>query len=92
MTNACDACQQAHKKCLFFVQPFPPRGKRRSCARHPCEGSFLVNNDEGIPKWEWTPLPQAGRWECFWKISPVPSSINLSTSPLRPPSDGHFTP
>ncbi|MBW0481124.1 hypothetical protein O181_020839 [Austropuccinia psidii MF-1] len=25
-------------------------------------------------------------------ISPVPSSINLSTPPPRPPSDGHFTP
>ncbi|MBW0520565.1 hypothetical protein O181_060280 [Austropuccinia psidii MF-1] len=25
-------------------------------------------------------------------ISPVPSSVNLSTPPPRPPSNGHFTP
>ncbi|MBW0588924.1 hypothetical protein O181_128639 [Austropuccinia psidii MF-1] len=32
------------------------------------------------------------RREQFRTISPVPSSIDLSTPPPRPPSDGHFTP
>ncbi|MBW0510416.1 hypothetical protein O181_050131 [Austropuccinia psidii MF-1] len=45
----------------------------------PCKDSFVVNNDESIPQWEWTPGPQTGRWELFRTISPVPSSINLST-------------
>ncbi|MBW0478623.1 hypothetical protein O181_018338 [Austropuccinia psidii MF-1] len=84
MTNACDACQQAHKKCLFVVQPFRPR--------RPCKDSFVVDNDESIPEQECTPGPQTSRWKRFWTISPVPSSIDLSTPPPRPPSNGHFTP
>ncbi|MBW0571379.1 hypothetical protein O181_111094 [Austropuccinia psidii MF-1] len=90
--NACDACRQAHKKCLFVVRPFRPRGQRSSRPRHPCEDSFVVDNDETISKREWTPGPQTGQRERFRTISPVPSSINLSTPPPRPPSDGHFTP
>ncbi|MBW0517070.1 hypothetical protein O181_056785 [Austropuccinia psidii MF-1] len=26
-TNACDSCQQAHKKCLFVVRPFRPHAQ-----------------------------------------------------------------
>ncbi|MBW0583282.1 hypothetical protein O181_122997, partial [Austropuccinia psidii MF-1] len=37
------------------------------------------------------PSPNGDR-ERFRTISPVPSSIDLSTPPPRPPSDGHFTP
>ncbi|MBW0583069.1 hypothetical protein O181_122784 [Austropuccinia psidii MF-1] len=91
-TNTCDACQQAHKKFLFVVRPFRPRSQRSSCPRRPCEDSFVVNNDETISKRKWTPGPQAGQLERFRIISPVPSSINLSTPPPRPPSNGHFTP
>ncbi|MBW0501043.1 hypothetical protein O181_040758 [Austropuccinia psidii MF-1] len=54
--------------------------------------SFVVNDDERIPEQESMPGPQRGRREQFRMLSPVPSSINLSTSPLRPPSNGHFTP
>ncbi|MBW0485679.1 hypothetical protein O181_025394 [Austropuccinia psidii MF-1] len=78
-TNACDACQQAHKKCLFFVQPFQPCGQRDSLPRSPLEDSLVVNNEESIPEWEWMPGPQTGRWEQFRTIILVPSSINLST-------------
>ncbi|MBW0556367.1 hypothetical protein O181_096082 [Austropuccinia psidii MF-1] len=59
-TNACDAYQQAHKKCLFVVQPFRRRGWRISRPRHPCEDSCVVDNDESIPEQEWTPGPQTG--------------------------------
>ncbi|MBW0559050.1 hypothetical protein O181_098765 [Austropuccinia psidii MF-1] len=83
-TDACDACRQAHKKCLFVVRPFHPR--------RPCEDSFVVNDDEAISKRKWTPGPQAGQQERFRTISPVPSSIDLSTPPPRAQSDGHFTP
>ncbi|MBW0529479.1 hypothetical protein O181_069194 [Austropuccinia psidii MF-1] len=38
------------------------------------------------------PGPQTGRHKQFWMISPVPSSIDLSTPPTRPLSKGHFTP
>ncbi|MBW0508229.1 hypothetical protein O181_047944 [Austropuccinia psidii MF-1] len=58
----------------------------------PDQDSFVVNDDESIPKCELMPGPQTGRWEQFWTISPVPSSINFSTPPPRPPSNGHFTP
>ncbi|MBW0539667.1 hypothetical protein O181_079382 [Austropuccinia psidii MF-1] len=54
--------------------------------------SFVVNDYESIPKQEWTPGPQTGRQEHFCTISPVPSSINSSIPPPRPPSDGRFTP
>ncbi|MBW0530830.1 hypothetical protein O181_070545 [Austropuccinia psidii MF-1] len=91
-TNARDACRQAHKKFLFVVRPFRPRGQRSSCPRHPCKDSFVVDNDETISEREWTPGPQAGRRERFCTISPVPSSIDFSTPPPRPPSNGHFTP
>ncbi|MBW0479165.1 hypothetical protein O181_018880 [Austropuccinia psidii MF-1] len=80
-TNACDACRQAHKKCLFVVQPFRSCSQRSSRPRHPCEDSFVVNDDERIPKREWTLGPQTGRRENFWKISPMTSSIDLSTPP-----------
>ncbi|MBW0505393.1 hypothetical protein O181_045108 [Austropuccinia psidii MF-1] len=33
-----------------------------------------------------------GCQEQFWTISPVPSSIDLSTPPPKPPSNGHITP
>ncbi|MBW0553404.1 hypothetical protein O181_093119 [Austropuccinia psidii MF-1] len=92
MTDACDACQQAHKKFLFIVRPFRPRGQRSSHPRRPHEDSFVVNNDETISEREWTQGPQAGQWEQFRTISPVPSSIDLPTPPPRPPSNGHFTP
>ncbi|MBW0580006.1 hypothetical protein O181_119721 [Austropuccinia psidii MF-1] len=91
-TDACDTCRQAHKKCLFVFRPFPPQGQRSSRPRRPCKDSFVVNNDETISKRKWTPGPQAGQWERLRTISPVPSSINLSTPPPRPPSNGHFTP
>ncbi|MBW0554286.1 hypothetical protein O181_094001 [Austropuccinia psidii MF-1] len=76
MTNTCHSCRQAHKKCLFVFWPFRPRGQRGS---RPCKDSFVVNNDEAISKRKWTPGPQTGRQERFWTISPVPSSIDLST-------------
>ncbi|MBW0546353.1 hypothetical protein O181_086068 [Austropuccinia psidii MF-1] len=79
MTDTCDAFRQAHKKCLFFVRPFPPYGQRSSYPRPPFEDAFVVNNDESIPKPEWIPVPQTGRWEQFWMISPVPSSIDFFT-------------
>ncbi|MBW0489870.1 hypothetical protein O181_029585 [Austropuccinia psidii MF-1] len=47
--------------------------------RHPHEDSFVVHNDESIPEWEWKPGPQTDRREQFQMISPVPSSIHLST-------------
>ncbi|MBW0540610.1 hypothetical protein O181_080325 [Austropuccinia psidii MF-1] len=78
-TDACDACKQAHQKCLFVVFPFPPRRQRSSCARCPCKDSFVVNNDGTISKHKLTPGPQAGRRERFWMSSPVPSSIDFST-------------
>ncbi|MBW0572804.1 hypothetical protein O181_112519, partial [Austropuccinia psidii MF-1] len=79
MTNACDACRQAHKKFLFVVCPFPPRVQRSSCPKSTCKDSFVVGNDETISKRKWTLGPQAGRREPFRAISPVSSSINLST-------------
>ncbi|MBW0585173.1 hypothetical protein O181_124888 [Austropuccinia psidii MF-1] len=91
-TEACDACRQAQKKCSFVVRPFRPQGQRSSCPRRPREDSFVVNNDETISERGWTPRPQAGQWEQFQTISPVPSSINFPTPPPRPPSHGHFTP
>ncbi|MBW0594000.1 hypothetical protein O181_133715 [Austropuccinia psidii MF-1] len=91
-TNACDSCQQAHKKCLVVVRPFQPRSQRSSHPRRACKDSFVVNNDETISKRKWTQGPQAGLQEQFRMISPVPSSINFSTPPPRPPSNGHFTP
>ncbi|MBW0465883.1 hypothetical protein O181_005598 [Austropuccinia psidii MF-1] len=62
MTNACDAFRQAHKKCLFVVQPFRPHSQRSSLPRRLCEDSFVVSNDESIPEREWTPGLQTGRW------------------------------
>ncbi|MBW0541175.1 hypothetical protein O181_080890, partial [Austropuccinia psidii MF-1] len=85
--NACDACRQAHKKFLFIYHPFRPRGQRSYRPRSPCKDSFVVDDDETISAREWTPGPQAGRWERFRMISPVPSSIDLSTPPPRPPSN-----
>ncbi|MBW0460903.1 hypothetical protein O181_000618 [Austropuccinia psidii MF-1] len=87
MTNTCDDCQQAHLKFLLIVQPFRPCGQRSSHPRHPCKDSFVVDHDESIPEQEWMPGPQTGRRECFRMISPIPSSINLSTPALRPLSN-----
>ncbi|MBW0482280.1 hypothetical protein O181_021995 [Austropuccinia psidii MF-1] len=78
-TSTCDACQQAHKKCLFVVQPFRPHDQRSSRQKRPCKDPFVVNDDESIPKREWTLGPQTGRREQFQTISPVPSSIYFST-------------
>ncbi|MBW0580934.1 hypothetical protein O181_120649, partial [Austropuccinia psidii MF-1] len=86
--NACDACRKAQKKCLFVVRPFRPQGQRSSCPRQPHKDSFVVDDDETISEGEWMPGPQTGRWEQFRTISPVPSSIDLSTPPPRPPSGG----
>ncbi|MBW0510647.1 hypothetical protein O181_050362 [Austropuccinia psidii MF-1] len=83
-TNACDACRQAHEKCWFVVQPFQPCSHRSSHPRCPHKDSFVVDNDERIPEREWTLGPLTGRRECFWIISPVPSSIDFST-----PLQGH---
>ncbi|MBW0554287.1 hypothetical protein O181_094002 [Austropuccinia psidii MF-1] len=80
-TDACDACRQEHKKCLFVVQPFQICGQRSSHPRGPCKDSFVVKDDESIPERERTPGPQTGKREQFWTIRPVPSSIDLSTSP-----------
>ncbi|MBW0541253.1 hypothetical protein O181_080968 [Austropuccinia psidii MF-1] len=91
-TDTYNSFQRARKKCLFVVQPLQTRGKRSSLPRHPCEESFVVNDDERIPKREWTPGPQTGIWERFQTISPVPSSIEFYTPPPRPPSNGHLTP
>ncbi|MBW0491943.1 hypothetical protein O181_031658 [Austropuccinia psidii MF-1] len=90
--NTCDACQQAYKKCLFVVFLFQPRGQRSSHPRHPCEDAFVVDNDETISERKRTLGAQTGQWERFWMIIPVPSSIDLSTPPRKPPSNGHFTP
>ncbi|MBW0551042.1 hypothetical protein O181_090757 [Austropuccinia psidii MF-1] len=79
MTEACHACQQAHMKCSFVVRPFRPRGQRSSHPRRPCEDSFVVNDDETISERKCTLGPQAGQQEQFGMISPVPSSIDLST-------------
>ncbi|MBW0549106.1 hypothetical protein O181_088821 [Austropuccinia psidii MF-1] len=38
-----------------------------------------LQDDETISEHKWTLGPQEGRWERFWMISPVPSSIDLST-------------
>ncbi|MBW0529764.1 hypothetical protein O181_069479 [Austropuccinia psidii MF-1] len=78
MTNACNAFRKAHKKCSFIVQPFQPRSERSCSSRCPCEDSFVINNDEYIPKWEWMPQTQTGSGEPLWTVRPVPSSINLS--------------
>ncbi|MBW0525114.1 hypothetical protein O181_064829, partial [Austropuccinia psidii MF-1] len=59
--------------------PLPTRSQRSSRPRRPREDSFVVNNDETISKHEWTPRPQSGQWERFRTISPIPSSIDLST-------------
>ncbi|MBW0504113.1 hypothetical protein O181_043828 [Austropuccinia psidii MF-1] len=91
-TDACDACKQAHKKFSFVVPPFRPCSQRSSQPRHPCKDYFVINDDESIPKREWMQGPQTGRQEQFQTISPHPSSIDLSTPPPRPPSNGHFTP
>ncbi|MBW0558068.1 hypothetical protein O181_097783, partial [Austropuccinia psidii MF-1] len=91
-TDPCDACRQANKKFSFVVGPFQPRSQRSLRPRRPCDDSFVLDDDETISERKWTPGPQAGRQERFRTISPVPSSINLSTPPPRPPSDGHFTP
>ncbi|MBW0512734.1 hypothetical protein O181_052449 [Austropuccinia psidii MF-1] len=91
-TDACDAWQQAHKKCLFVFYPFQPHGQRSSFPRHPRKDSFVVNNDETISECKWTLGPQAGQRERFGTISPVPSSIDFSTPPPKSPSNGHFTP
>ncbi|MBW0521714.1 hypothetical protein O181_061429 [Austropuccinia psidii MF-1] len=82
MTGTCDACRQAHKKCLFVVLPFRPRSQRSSHPRHPCKDSFSVNDDESIPKREWTLGPQTCLREQLRTISPVPLSINFSTPRL----------
>ncbi|MBW0494548.1 hypothetical protein O181_034263 [Austropuccinia psidii MF-1] len=58
----------------------------------PSQDSFVLKNDESIPKQEWIPGTQTSRGELFQKIPPVPSSIILYTPPPRPPSSGHFTP
>ncbi|MBW0564372.1 hypothetical protein O181_104087 [Austropuccinia psidii MF-1] len=76
----------------LFKHYHPAIRRRISQPRHPCEDSFVVDNDESIPELEWTPAPQTGIQEQLWKIIPVPSSINLSTPPPRPPTNGHFTP
>ncbi|MBW0482523.1 hypothetical protein O181_022238 [Austropuccinia psidii MF-1] len=91
-TNACDACCQAHKKRLFIVRTFQPCAQRSSQPRHPCKYTFVADDEETISKREWIPGCQTGQQERFWTISPVPSSIDLSTPPPRPPSNGHFTP
>ncbi|MBW0497457.1 hypothetical protein O181_037172 [Austropuccinia psidii MF-1] len=61
------------------MQPFQPRGKRRSHSRRPCEDSFVVNNDESIPK-------LADR-NTSRKLALCPQ-----VSIFPPPSNGHFTP
>ncbi|MBW0511082.1 hypothetical protein O181_050797 [Austropuccinia psidii MF-1] len=60
--------------------------------RHPCEDSFVVNNDERIHKHKWTLGPKKGRFKHFHTNTAAPSSIYFSTPPPRPPSNGHFTP
>ncbi|MBW0486472.1 hypothetical protein O181_026187 [Austropuccinia psidii MF-1] len=56
------------------------------------QDSFVVDNDESIPKRELIWGPQTGRQEPFRIIRPVSSSINWSIPLPRPPSNGHFTP
>ncbi|MBW0504289.1 hypothetical protein O181_044004 [Austropuccinia psidii MF-1] len=72
-TDACDACGQAHKECLFVVRPFRPRRQRSSRQRRPCKDSFVVSDNETISEREWTSGPQTGQQEQFQTISPVPS-------------------
>ncbi|MBW0479602.1 hypothetical protein O181_019317 [Austropuccinia psidii MF-1] len=64
-TDACDACSLSDPS--------------NQAARCRCEYSFVVSNDESIPKRELTPGPQTDRWEQFQTISPVPSNIDFST-------------
>ncbi|MBW0581292.1 hypothetical protein O181_121007 [Austropuccinia psidii MF-1] len=71
-TNACDACQKAHKKCSFVVRPLRPRGQRSSRPRCHCKESLVVNNDEAISEHKLTLGPQAGGQERFQTISPTP--------------------
>ncbi|MBW0574034.1 hypothetical protein O181_113749 [Austropuccinia psidii MF-1] len=77
---------------LVCCPTLPTMQPRSSRPRRPCKDSFVVNDDESIPKREWTPGPQTGQKERLQMISPVPSSIDLSTPPPRSPSNGHFTP
>ncbi|MBW0589171.1 hypothetical protein O181_128886 [Austropuccinia psidii MF-1] len=91
-------CDQMHH-VLFCMGPLGiaptmdiQQGPHDHPPGRPHKDSFVVDNDETISERKWTPGPQAGRGERFSMISPVPSSIDLSTPPPRPPSDGHFTP
>ncbi|MBW0569945.1 hypothetical protein O181_109660, partial [Austropuccinia psidii MF-1] len=96
LVTKCTTCISAWGTCALHP-PCTLKGPHNhppasSHPRHPRKDSFVVNNDETISKRKWTPGPQAGQREQLWTISPVPSSINLSTPPPRPPSNGHFTP
>ncbi|MBW0481944.1 hypothetical protein O181_021659 [Austropuccinia psidii MF-1] len=77
---------------FFCCAPFGPRGQRSSHTKITFEDSFVVHDSESIHKWEWTLGPQTGRQEFFHTIILVPSSIDLSTPPPRPPSNCCFTP
>ncbi|MBW0546587.1 hypothetical protein O181_086302 [Austropuccinia psidii MF-1] len=73
-----------HPPCTFnnALTKALPGNRRSSHPRRPCEDSFVVNNDESIHEPKWTSGPQTGQQEQFQTISPVPSSIDLSTPPL----------
>ncbi|MBW0543773.1 hypothetical protein O181_083488 [Austropuccinia psidii MF-1] len=62
MTNICDVRQQEHKRFLFAVRNFSPRGQRSSGPRRPCEDSFVVNNDESIPESDY-PANEGWQWQ-----------------------------
>ncbi|MBW0525003.1 hypothetical protein O181_064718 [Austropuccinia psidii MF-1] len=67
--------------------------------RHPCEDSFVEDNNESIPKREWTPGPQTGRLaqssQVFICLPPllghhpmVTSLLDWSKVIIRPMKDG----
>ncbi|MBW0537246.1 hypothetical protein O181_076961 [Austropuccinia psidii MF-1] len=99
MTNACDAFQRAHQKCLFVVQPFQPRGQRSSHPRCPRKDSFVVNNGERTFKLgpivtHGIQMPKTKPTESPQQDSPVPQPSRHDEPPIpgssptsKPPED-----
>ncbi|MBW0490332.1 hypothetical protein O181_030047 [Austropuccinia psidii MF-1] len=91
-THCAHSTMRSKKTCQAIGWLFKLSTPSNHAARGvPAQDSFVVYDDESIPKQEWRLGHQTGRQEQFWKIIPVPSSIDLSTPPPRPPSNGRFT-